>query len=198
MKFQDTEKVNSLFKLWDKIGPSWEHSLYVNDKFDTMEDFYLSVAKYYGIKGGVEGLKQHIINDINGILSNPENIPCDGVNIRLVDVNIENTMDSKQHMLGRYMGYGSKPSTFYEYEIYDLDSFVCPEYNDNNWSPKTEIMYRYNIENEEDLTPEIMKEIKLLCVEDSCVREATDMGWKILAKKYGIRTNTNVADVFNN
>lgn len=115
----------ALFKLWDSMGVDIKLVKYISERFSNWEEFYKLLAKYYNIEGGVMGLKQHIIDDVNQLLSS-ENSPCDGVKIRLFDIGIEKDMTNRQTM-DNYLthGYMLKPVSYFAYS--EPEDWECPE-----------------------------------------------------------------------
>ena len=178
-----------IFKLWDTMGPSWKHTKYVGETFRTMDDYYTALTEYYGIEGGRVGLKNHIIDEVNQLLKTPEYKECDELEIRLYDIDLELNATSPTYMDGVYKGFGSKPYARFAFNP-DYKGYECPDdAYDGDWSPRDEVMHRYQIENPEDITPDIEEEIRVWCFEDRCVYRTAERASRYVGKKYGINTN---------
>lgn len=198
----DSSLKNLLFSLWDKTTPSYTHTRYLNKNFRTMEEYYLALAEYYGIEGGVIGLKNRMINEVNEILSKPENQVCSVGKVRMYDISIEKEMSSTQYMNGRYNGYGNKPTFYFAYDFSDPDNFECPEdATETTWNPEMEVLGWYNLnvgdEIPDNIKDEVERKIKEVCFEDYCVRGMTYLATKLVRNKYGIFGNVEVTEEKN-
>jgi len=118
----------ALFSAWDLMGPSVGASKYFSERFSTWEEYYKLLSKYYKIKGGVDGLKSHIIDEANQMLSS-NNSPCEGVTIRMYNIGIEERMTSVSAMHNyQTKGYGTNPSSYFAYtepEDWDGSTYEC-------------------------------------------------------------------------
>jgi len=154
----------ALFKLWDSMGVDIRLVKYISERFSNWEEFYKLLAKYYNIEGGVMGLKQHIIDDVNQMLSS-ENSPCDGVTIRMFDIGIEKDMTNRQTM-DNYLthGYMLKPVSYFAYSE--------PE----DWKCSDEIIDTIYNSYEE-------------CFDGECLMDTMSNMSAYVRKKYGINLN---------
>ena len=155
----------ALFKVWNTFGPTIESTKWLGSKFHTHEDYYNYLCEFYGIDGGVMGLKKQIINEANEYLSNPDNLDCPGGTIRMFDIDLEKEMTSSNHMTWRYDGMYSKPFAHFAYE--KDPNHQCENLDD------------FNLEDD----PEEM------CYDDECVRGDLFKVMGIIKKKYGISVN---------
>ena len=180
----------SIFKIWDSMGPSWKHTKYVGESFRTMDDYYTALTEYYGIEGGRVGLKNHIIDEVNQLLKTPEYKECDELEIRLYDIDLDKQVTSPMYMDGKYKGFGSKPFASYAFNS-DYKGYECPDdvLHNDDWSPRDEVMHRNSIYNPEDMTPEMEEEINEVCFEEHCVYKTVQRASRFIDKKYGIGTN---------
>lgn len=194
IQYHNTELRPAIFKLWDSLGVSWKHTKYLSEQFATLMDFYQMVAEYYGIDGGVRGLMDHIINEGNQILSNPDNQECMGSTIRMYNIDLEPEMTSRQKMDGFYNGYGSKPYMSFAYDLVDPDSFECPDipgYSKEDMYRDFE--YRYPEFGLQNMTKQDEDNFKEFCFEESCLRDMIDKVSSHVREKYGISCNINVS-----
>lgn len=192
--YANTDLRPTIFKLWDSLGVSWKHTTYLSDQFATLMDYYLMVAEYYGIDGGVRGLMDHIINEGNQILSNPDNQECSGATIRMYKIDLEPEMTSREKMDGFYRGYGTKPSMFFAYDLYDPASFECPDIP--GYSRETmyrDFQDRYPDFDLKNMTKQDEENFKEMCFEESCLRDMIDKVSSHVREKYGIFCNINVS-----
>lgn len=194
IQYANTDLRPAIFKLWDSLGVSWKHTKYLSEQFATLMDFYLMVAEYYGIDGGVRGLIDHIINEGNQILSNPDNQECMGSTIRMYNIDLEPEMFSRQTMYGFYNGYGSKPYMSFAFDLVDPDSFECP---DIPGYPKEDMYRDFEYRNPDfdlkNMTKQDEENFKEFCFEESCLRDMIDKVSSHVRKKYGISCNINVS-----
>lgn len=115
------EKKQMIFKLWDTLGVTWENTKYVSERFHTFEDYYKTLAEYYGVNGA-SGLKELMINDSNEILS-LSNV-CSGGTIRMYNIGLEERMTSVSKMYGMYdKGIGGSPFSYFAYS--EDPNFEC-------------------------------------------------------------------------
>lgn len=94
------DKIDVLFMFWDRKGnPRPKDTLYFGWKFKDCNQYLDALAKYYH----VDDMKQHMLSEIENILTNSEYDKCD-ISMKLVSWNVENTP-----MSIFYDGYGMKP-----------------------------------------------------------------------------------------
>ena len=157
----------ALFSAWDLMGPSVGVSKYFSESFSTWEEYYKLLAKYYKIKGGVDGLKSHIIDEANQMLSS-NNSPCEGVTIRMYDIGLEERMTSVSAMLDyQTKGHGSNRYSYFAYT--EPEDWECPdELMDNTYTSTYE------------------------CFDDKCLYETISNITSYIRKKYGIGLNVEV------
>ena len=194
IQYHNTDLKPAIFKLWDSLGPSWKHTKYLSEQFATLMDYYLMVAEYYGIDGGVRGLMNHIINEGNEILSNPDNQECMGATIRMYNIDLEPEMTSRQTMNGFYNGYGSKPYMSFAYDLVDPDSFECPDIPGcSKEDMYRDFAYRYPDFDLKNMIKQDEDNFKEFCFEESCLRDMIDKVSSHVRKKYGISCNIGVS-----
>jgi hypothetical protein len=112
-----------IFKLWSQMGVGFSGLKYISFRFKTLKDYYEAVAEFYGLEGGVQGLKQDMLKTANEFLSVKEMLPCPGGTIRLFDVDLENRMTSMAYALDMKKQYTSCMAKFAYTEDPD---FKCP------------------------------------------------------------------------
>lgn len=158
---------SSLFKLWDIMGPGIKNVKYLAQKFSTWEEYYTLLAKYFEIQGGVIGLKQHIINEANEILSS-KNSKCDGVVIRMYNIDLEREMTSTARMFdAQSYGIGTNRTSYFAYT--EPEDWECPDgLMDNPYISKYE------------------------CFEDKCLYKTISDITSHIRKKYGIGLNVEM------
>ena len=130
------------------------------------------MCEYYGIEGGVSGLKQTIIDDVNQYLSDEDNHICYGGTIRMYNIDLEKDMSSTYGMQSRYLGMYSKPFAYFAYN--EAPGYECSE---------EDLDYFKYEENPEEI-----------CYSENCVIPVIRRGSDIIRKKYGIMTNSDYAD----
>jgi len=163
---------SSLFKLWDIMGPGIKNVKYLAQKFSTWEEYYTLLAKYFEIQGGVNGLKQHIINESNEMLSS-ENSKCDGVVIRMYNIDLEKEMTSTARMFdAQSYGIGTNRISYFAYT--EPKDWKCPEPIDE-FSPEPSQYYS-----------------DAECFDGECLEEAVFNVTKHIRKKYGIGLNVEM------
>ena len=159
------EKKNKMFKVWDTLGVSWKNSKYVSEKFYSMEDYFKTLAEYYGVRG-VSGLKELIINDSNEVLSLSVEEGCKGGTIRMYNIDIEKNMGSQSSMFNMYeYGHGNKPTGYYAYS------------EDPNFECNDEEALKYGD-----------------CYDVTCLMPPISKVNQMLQNKYGFSSNTEVND----
>jgi len=169
-----------VFKLWDSLGPSYKMTKYLSVEFDSLKDYYLTLAGYFGVDG-IDGLVEYIKNDINEFLSDPENNVCPEGEVKMVDLDLSSQMDSRSNMNNLYRGFGSRPSVFFEYFLNDVEGFQCPEEAmEPMWNPIEAGMEMFDTDNPDD------PRVKEFCFEDYCARLIITEATRIIHKKYGI------------
>ena len=158
----------ALFRAWDLMGPSVGVSKYFSESFSTWEEYYKLLSKYYKIEGGINGLKSHIIDEANQMLS-VNNSPCEGVTIRMYDIGLEDRMTSMSAMhTYQTKGYGSNRSSYFAYT--EPEDWKCPD---------NKIMFTPYTPNYE-------------CFDGECLEDAVLNVIKHIRKKYGIGLNVEM------
>jgi hypothetical protein len=118
-----------IFKLWSQMGVGFFVLKYIAFRFRTLEDYYKAVAEFYGLEGGVQGLKQDMLKTANDFLSVKEMLPCPGGTIRLFDIDLEGRMTSMGYTLDIKKEYTSCMAKFAYTEDPD---FKCPYEDEHN------------------------------------------------------------------
>ena len=162
----------ALFKVWDNFSPSYDTSKWIGVNFKTLEEYYNTLCEYYDIEGGVVGLKQSIIDDVNQYLSDKENHICSGGTIRMYNIDLEKDMSSTYGMQSRYLGMYSKPFAYFAYT--EGPGYECSE---------EDLDYFKYEENPEEI-----------CYSENCITPVIRIASDIIRKKYGIMTNSDYAD----
>ena len=66
IRWEDFDKKDQLYKLWDAMGVDYKVTRYLGDKFETFQDYLLFVADYHNIENvSFLGLISHIRQDMN-------------------------------------------------------------------------------------------------------------------------------------
>ena len=86
-----------VFKLWSSLGVSLKNLKLIGVRFKNFEEYFKTICEFYNIEGGVVGLEQHIINESNEILKEYGS-PCEGINIRLVRLDLLKGVTSSERM----------------------------------------------------------------------------------------------------
>jgi hypothetical protein len=118
-----------IFKLWSQMGVGFFVLKYIAFRFRTLEDYYKAVAEFYGLEGGVQGLKQDMLKTANEFLSVKEMLPCPNGTIRLFDLDLEKGITSLAYALDIKKQYSSCTGKFAYTEDPD---FKCPYEDDYN------------------------------------------------------------------
>lgn len=194
IRWEDFDKKDQLYKLWDAMGVDYKATRYLGDKFETFQDYLLFVADYHNIENvSFLGLISHIRQDMNEYLSNPENIPCGGdAEIRMSGIDIDDRqLYEKSYMSNLYEGMGGKPWGKFHYVLHNPQGFECepiPGYSEKDMME--DFLYRKYKDTE--VPSEGIKdtdEYKKFCFEESCFHYVIrDISAKI-RKKYGISLN---------
>jgi len=162
----------ALFSSWKVLGPSVRASRYFSEYFDTWEEYYNLVAKFYGISNGWYGLKRHIIDEANEYLSNPSNLSCPEYSIELYDIDLESSKNSL-HIMKIYQtkGFGTKPSA--NFIIDDMrEDYVCTDEEERYYSDYE-------------------------CFQYECIYPPISKVTSMIKDKYGFGVNVNTYDESN-
>jgi len=160
-----------VFRLWDGMGVKSGPKVlkYVGSRFDTWKEYYELVAEYYGIQGGVQGLKDSIIDYGNEYLSSIEE-PCPGTGIRLYNVDIEKEMSSSRRMYDWVVNkMGTKPTFYFAYSVpTDWECSVDVNSDDNDY---------YN---------------EMECFDDECLMDPVRAVGRHIEDRFGIYGNVEM------